>query len=104
VRALVVLISLFSLSSVRYVRGQSGGCQGSSWNGYFAVTWWSNGRRCVRKIIGLLTCAVALVCPRYENYSQTALMCKDRETLLVLLFEFRFRLLVKDCVGVDIFL
>jgi hypothetical protein len=36
-----------------------------------------------------------------KNYLQTVLMCKDRETLLVLLFEFCFQLLVKDCVRVD---
>jgi hypothetical protein len=66
------------------VRGQSGGCKRSSWTGWFLVTWWSTDRRCMREIFGFfLTCAVALVCPWYKNYSQTALMCQDRETLLV---------------------
>jgi hypothetical protein len=58
----------------------------------------------VHKIIVFLTCVVAAVCPRYKNYSRTALMCNDPETLLVLLFECIFRSLVKDRVGVDMFL
>jgi hypothetical protein len=58
----------------------------------------------VREIIGFSLARLLWFVLGTKNYSRTALMCNDRETLLVLLFEFRFRLLVKDRVGVDTFL
>jgi hypothetical protein len=54
-------------------------------------------------IIFSLACLLRFVLGT-KNYSRTALMYNDRKTLLVLLFECRFRLLVKDRAGVDAFL
>jgi hypothetical protein len=106
-RGLVVLSALLSLSLARnIIRGQHGFfddlvvVRGSS----VVVFWWRGGQTsgdvCAKLGVFPHLCFFASVCPWYENYSLTALMCNDRETLLVPLFECHFRLLVKDRVGV----
>jgi hypothetical protein len=99
-----VLIVLFSLYLVQNVRGQSGGCKRSSWNGCFVVTWWSTGRRCMREIIGffhLRGCfGLSLVRKLFTNSIDLIRSGKFVGTLV----EFRFRLLVRDRVGADTFL